>query len=29
MIEALAKAQALRLLHPRPVTCPHANAGGH
>ena len=28
MIEALAKAQALRLPHPRPVTRLHTNAGG-
>ena len=29
MIEALAKAQALGLPHPRPVTCPHENTAQH
>jgi acetolactate synthase-1/2/3 large subunit len=29
LIEALAKAQALGLPHPRPVTCPHENTAQH
>ena len=29
MIEALARAQALGLPHPRPVTCPHENTAQH
>lgn len=29
IIEALAKAQALGLPHPRPVTCPHENTAQH
>ena len=29
MIEALAKAQALGLPHPKPVTCPHENTAQH
>ena len=29
MIEALARAQALQLPHPRPVTCPHENTAQH